>query len=212
MLPFCYEAGLEKGHTTEAPHFMSIAVDTFIKEVLTEVFSRTRSNGPGESGSAGFGVGTTWIQTHKYRKQLRKEEDAAQRGRIFRDKSGLLPIEAKAVTERGPLGIADIRLALEIADTGMAQFPLLRTQILYGWREGELENMDDYTYVHGRQPTGHVEELPTIGVNGEKSHILQNGHSDAMDIDDEEIPWQGAEDEDMEMFDSILDSCLAAGH
>lgn len=210
MLPFCYEAGLEKGHTAEAPHFMTIAIETFIKEVLTEVFSRTRSNGPGESGSAGFGVGTTWIQTHKYRKQLRAEEDMAQRGEVLRDKSGLLPIEAKAASERGPLGIADIRLALEMADTGMAQFPVLRTQILNSWREGELENWDDYTWVHGQQPTGFVEEPLTLGVNGDKARALLNGHSDAMDIDNE-ISWEGAEDQDLDMLDNMLDSCLAVG-
>ncbi|CAM1501081.1 Fc.00g102430.m01.CDS01 [Cosmosporella sp. VM-42] len=210
MLPMAYEAGLFGGHTNEAPHFMSVAVETFIKEVLTEVFSRTRCNGPGESGSAGFGGGTTWVQTHKYRKQLRSEEDAAQRGEIGRDKSGLLPIEYKAASERRALGITDIRIALEMADTGMAQFPVLSTQILNGWREGELENYNDYTWVHGQRPTGFVEELHTAGINGVKPHDLANGHPDLMDIDSDSL-WDGAENQDMDMLDGMLDSCLAVG-
>lgn len=208
MLPFCYESGLVGGHTTEASQLLSVAVDTFIKEILTEIFSRTRSNGPGESGSAGFGIGTTWIQTHKYRKQLRSEEDAAQRGEVTRDKSGLLPIESKAASERGPLGIADVRIALEMADIGMSQFPILTTQIVNGWREGELENWDDYTWIHGQRPTGFVEEIPSTGVNGARPLI--NGHPDAMDIDDE-VTWEGVGDDDLDMLDNVLDSCLAVG-
>lgn len=210
MLPFCYEAGLVSGHTAEAPQFLSVAVETFIKEILTQVFSRTRSNGPGDSGSAGFGIGTTWIQTNKYRQQLGYEEDAAQRGEVARDKSGFLPIESKAASERGPLGMSDLRLSLEMADTGMAQFPVLMTQVLYGYREGELENWDDYTWVHDYDPTGRVEEILPVGINGGKSHDLVNGHVDTMDIDND-MWWEGAESEDMDMLDGVLDSCFAVG-
>ncbi|KAM0557227.1 hypothetical protein ACHAPJ_005491 [Fusarium lateritium] len=210
MLPSCYEAGLVSGHTADAPQFMSVAVDTFIKEVLTQVFSRTRSNGPGESGSAGFGVGTTWIQTHKYKRQLEYEEEAAMRGEIARDKSGLLPIESKAASERGPLGMSDLRLSLEMADTGMAQFPVLMTQVTYGYREGELENWDDYTWVYDHAPERYAEEKHGLDLNGGRVTELPNGHPDAMDIDTESW-WEGAETQDSEMLDSVLDSCLAVG-
>ncbi|KAJ4265519.1 hypothetical protein NW762_004808 [Fusarium torreyae] len=210
MLPSCYEAGLVSGHTPDAPQFMSVAVDTFIKEVLTQVFSRTRSNGPGDSGSAGFGVGTTWIQTHKYKQQLEYEEEAAMRGEISRDKSGLLPIESRAASERGPLGMSDLRLSLEMADTGMAQFPVLMTQVTYGYREGELENWDDYTWVYDHAPEGYTEEKHVLDLNGGQVIELPNGHPDAMDIDTESW-WEGAETQDSEMLDSVLDSCLAVG-
>lgn len=206
MLPFCYEAGLPSGHVADAPHFVSIAAEAFIKEVLTQVFSRTRSNGPGDSASAGFGIGTTWIQTHKYKKQLHYEEEAAIRGEVARDKSGLLPAEAKAANERGPLGIADMRIALEMADTGMSLFPILMTQVLYSYREGELEHWNDYTWATEDPPT--VEELQD-GAADDIGAIL-NGHGDTMDIDDE-IWWHGAEDDDMTMLDGMLDSCLAVG-
>ncbi|KAF4976792.1 hypothetical protein FZEAL_6598 [Fusarium zealandicum] len=210
MLPFCYEAGLVSGHTGDAPQFMSVAVETFIKEVLTQVFSRTRSNGPGDSGSAGFGVGTTWIQTNKYKRQLEYEEEAAQRGEVTRDKSGLLPIESKAASERGPLGMSDLRLSLEMADSGMAQFPVLMTQVIYGYREGELENWDDYTWLPDQAHQGLPEEHHVAGINGGKVYELPNGHPDAMDIDTETW-WEGAENQDMDMLDGVLDSCLAVG-
>ncbi|CVL12991.1 uncharacterized protein FPRO_08131 [Fusarium proliferatum ET1] len=210
MLPSCYEAGLVNGHTVDAPQFLSVAVETFIKEVLTQVFSRTRSNGPGESGSAGFGVGTTWIQTHKYKRQLEYEEEAAMRGEISRDKSGLLPIESRAASERGPLGMSDLRLSLEMADTGMAQFPVLMTQVIYGYREGELENWDDYTWVGDQPPEAYTDEKHDSEANGGHVFELANGYPDAMDIDTEAW-WEGAESQDADMLDGILDSCLAAG-
>lgn len=204
MLPFCYEAGLSSGHSAEAPQLMSIATDIFIKELLSQVLGRTRSNGAGDSGSAGFGVGTQWIQTHNYKRQLHLEEEAAHRGEITRDKSGLLPIEARAAGEQGPLCMADFRVALEIADSSMSQFPIIIRQIVCGYREGELENGNDYTWIDGYEP-GHVEEL----TNGHDTSILGNG-GDAMDIDTE-IGWDGAEDADMDMLDGMLDSCLAVG-
>ncbi|KAM5382059.1 hypothetical protein ACJZ2D_002661 [Fusarium nematophilum] len=208
MLPFCYEAGLVSGHTADAPQFMSVAVETFIKEVMTQVFSRVRSNGPGDSGSAGFGVGTTWIQTQKYKRQLEYEEEAVQRGEVTRDKGGLLPIESKVASERGPLGMSDLRLSLEMADSGMTQFPVLTTQVLYGYREGELENWDDYTWINGQGPEGFAEENHAVGMNGGIVQELPNGHPDAMDIDTETW-WEGAESQDQDMLDGLLDSCLA---
>ncbi|EFZ00650.1 transcriptional regulator of RNA polII, SAGA, subunit family protein [Metarhizium robertsii] len=204
MLPFCYEAGLPSGHATDAPQLVTVATETFIKEVLTQIFSRTRSNGAGDSGNAGYGIGTTWIQTHKYKKQLHREEEAAIRGEITRDKGGLLPVEAKAASERGPLGMADLRLALEMADTGMAQFPILSTQVIYGYREGELEQWDDYTWYYHEPPV--VEEL----VDGYDAKPTINGYGDAMDLD-QETWWDGAETGDMDMLDGMLDSCLAVG-
>ena len=209
MLPFCYESGLGNGHVYDAPHLMSVAAEIYIKEVLTQIFSRTRSNGPGESGSAGFGVGTTWIQTHKYKRQLGKEEEAAHRGEITRDKSGLLPIELQACSERGPLGIADVHLALEMGDSGMRQFPMTSIQTIYGYRDGELENWNDYTWLPGHEPGRVVEDLTSYRVNGETKE-LANGYSDAMDIDGE-LVWEGAEDTDMDMLDGMLDSCIAVG-
>lgn len=210
MLPSCYEAGLSNGHVSDAPHLMSVAAEIFIKEVLTQIFSRTRSNGPGDSGSAGFGIGTTWVQTHKYRKQLSYEEEAAQRGEVTRDKIGMLPIESKAASERGPLGMADLRIALEMADSGLARYPVLTAQVLYGYREGELESWDDHTWLHGCEPDRRFEEVHSEGINGGEVRELPNGHSDAMDIDTE-VWWEGAESQDMDMLDGVLDSCLAVG-
>lgn len=208
MTSFCAEAGLQS-HQQEAAQFMSIATETFIKEVMSSVFSRTRVNGPGDSGNAGFGPAGAWVQTHKYRRQLAREEEAFARGELTRDKSGLLPVEAKAASERGPLGMADLRIALEMADCGLANFPIISKSVIYDYREGELENWNDYTYLDGRESAAEKEDVEMGGINGKKPDALPNGvHDDPMDIDNE-IYWEGADPTDGEFLDSVLDSCLA---
>jgi transcriptional coactivator HFI1/ADA1 len=212
MLPFCYEAGLVSGHVPDAAYFMSVATETFIKEVMAAVFSRTRSNGPGDSGNAGFGPGGSWVQTHKYKRQLGREEEAFTRGETSRDKSGLLPIEAKAAGERGPLGMADLRIALEMGDCGLANFPIITKSIMYNYREGELEDWDDYTWLDGTVPSTDDGEDKKLATNGQVSELLPNGvdHHDAMDIDND-MDWEGAESADGGFLDGLLDSCLAVG-
>ena len=213
MLPICYETGLVSGHAQDAAHFMSVATETFIKEVLSSIFSKTRSNGPGASGSAGTGGGANWIQSHKYRTQLEKEEEAWLRGEAQRDKSGLLPTEAKAASERGALGMADVRTALELGDCGLGQMPVVVQQIMFGYREGELEAWEDYSWpeTHARifgedlDVDGDVE---MEGVNGTNIINGLNGHYEG-DVD--EWGWEGGEYEDKTSLDNLLDSCLAIG-
>lgn len=204
MLPICYETGLVSGHVPDAAQFMSVATETFIKEVLSSIFSKTRSNGPGASGSAGTGGGASWIQTYKYKNQLEREEAAALRNDIQRDKSGLLPIEAKAASERGPLGLADVRTALELGDCLLGQMPAVVQQIMLGYREGEVEAWNDYSWpethprIVGQDPNPDIEMGGTNGVNG---------HYD----EDEDWGWEGAGPDDKSSLDNLLDSCLAIG-
>ncbi|KAH6697602.1 transcriptional regulator of RNA polII, SAGA, subunit-domain-containing protein [Plectosphaerella plurivora] len=209
MLPICYEIGLTNGHSSEAAQLITAATETYIKEVISSVFSKTRSNGPGDSGNAGLGVPSSWIQTHRYRRQLAIEEESAHRGELTRDKSGLLPIEAKAAGERGPLAMSDLRLALEMAENGMSNFPIITTAVAYGYRDGELENWHDYTWLPGMEETlGQYK--PSAGDLDIRPQPV-NAHPDAMDIDTEEMTWEGADGLDSGLLDGVLDSCLAVG-
>jgi len=56
MLPICYEEGIPGGCTVETANFMNAAAETFVKEILTTIISRVRSNGP------------NYVQTDTYRK------------------------------------------------------------------------------------------------------------------------------------------------
>ncbi|CAK7272370.1 hypothetical protein SEPCBS119000_005088 [Sporothrix epigloea] len=176
MLPFCYDAGLVSGHASDAAQYMSIATETFIKEVLSSVFSRTRSNGPGEYGSAGVG-GSNWVQTRKYRRQLAREEERSLLGEIHRDTSGMLPIEAKKASERGPLGLAEFRIALEMADCGLTQFPIVGHSLMASYREGELENWDNHTWLSAQGGRGEddTRRLMDAKLPLSSSHLLLPG-------------------------------------
>ena len=210
MLPICYEGGLTSGHVPDAAQFMSVATETFLKDVLSSIFSKTRSNGPGTAGSAGTGGGASWVQTQKYRVQLEKEEEAWLRGEIQRDKVGLLPIEAKAASDRAPLGMADVRTALELGDCGLGQMPVVMEQIVFGYREGELEAWDDYSYLEGYSipATYDIDEDVTMsGMNGVNG---TNGNSHDYD-DESDSGWVGGEHEDKAELDDLLDACLAIG-
>lgn len=209
MLPICYEVGLTNGHSSEAAQLITAATETYIKEVISSVFSKTRSNGPGDSGNAGLGVSSSWIQTHRYRRQLAAEEDSAHRGELTRDKSGLLPVEAKAAGERGPLAMSDLRLALEMAENGMANFPIITTAIAYGYRDGELENWHDYTWLPGMEDSRGQYKAGDGDMDIRPQQV--NGHPDAMDIDTEEMAWEGADGLDSGLLDGVLDSCLTVG-
>lgn len=210
MLPISYAAGLVGGHAPDVAQFMTVATETHIKEFLSTVFGRTRSNGPGDSGSAGFGAGAAWIQTYKYRRQLKKEEEAFNKGEISRDKSGLLPIEAKAASERPPLGMADLRLALEIGDCGISSLPTVRQSVLHTYRDGELDHYNNYTYVPGFTQSFPGEETALNGTNGTHTGVITNGAApEPMDIDAEESTWAGTSLQDMQTLDSVLDGLLA---
>lgn len=228
MLPFCYEYGLVSGHAPEAAQFVSVAAEVFIKEMLSTVFSRTRSNGSGELGGGSINPteGTSWIQTHRYRKQLAREEGAARRGELARDKSGLLPVESRSAIEQGALGMADLRLALEMGECGMATFPIISQSIMFSYREGELEQWEDYTWMDDgtpkpRDPDADGDTRMGGGAANGTDHktpagaSLPNGIShdgDAMDLDDfDEIWWEGADSDDGGILDGVLDSCLAVG-
>lgn len=222
MLPICYETGLTSGHTTDAAQFMSVATETFVKQVLSQVFDKTRSNGPGSGGSAGSGGGSNWIMTHKYRIQLEKEEEIWSRGEVQRDKSGLLPIEAKAASERGPLGMADFRTALEMGDCGIGQMPIVIEQILFGYREGELEEWEEYSFPNGYSKAVGEEHDNDVIMGGISAHHINsvnganiingtNGHLEDDLSDADGWGWEGTSAHDRDGLNSLLDSCLAVG-
>lgn len=215
MLPICYENGLVDGHRDDAAQFMSVATETFVKQFLSSVYDKTRSNGPGAGGSAGSGGGANWIMTHKYRRQLEREEEQWLRGEVQRDKSGLLPTEAKAAGERGPLAFSDLRAALELGDCGIGQMPVVVEGIMLGynddelttWNEHYIPKMDGSVQSDGDVVMTGVE----IHTNGTKSNgRITKYESESEPEDDDNWGWEGAfgEDDNDNLY-STLDSCLA---
>ncbi|KAJ5101492.1 hypothetical protein NUU61_003714 [Penicillium alfredii] len=188
MVPICYEESLPSGAALPCAELMAIATETFVKEVLSAVFSRTRSNGP--SGTINS------MMMRKYREQLEREELAYTRGEITKDTAtGLLPVEAKEAGLRRPLGVRDLRLSLELGSGSLGHMPLVVDQIMGGYFEDELETEKQDRLENG---VGEPHETKIS--------------EDEMDVDDDEYPsdWDGdiaAADQDQ--LTSLLDECLS---
>ncbi|KAF7175333.1 hypothetical protein CNMCM7691_007924 [Aspergillus felis] len=190
MIPICYEESVVSGAGFPCAEFMAIATETFVKEVLSVVFSRTRCNGP--SGTI------NGMMMRKYRQQLELEELAYTRGEIVKDSAtGLLPVEAKEARIRKPLGVRDLRLALEIGGGVLSHMPLIVDHIMGGYFEDELE-------------TDKQDQLDEVADTADNdTRPIQ--FTDEMDVEDdaELLDWEGAAAVDRAQLGSLLDECLS---
>lgn len=188
MIPICYEESIVSGAGFPCAEFMAIATETFVKEVLSVVFSRTRSNGP--SGTI------NGMMMRKYRQQLEREELAFTRGEIVKDAAtGLLPVEAKEASTRKPLGVRDLRLALELGGGVLSHMPLIVDQIMGGYLEDELET--------DKQDRG---DEPA---QANYDDTRPNNFTDDMDLDDLDSEWEGGTAADHNQLGALLDDCLS---
>ncbi|KAL4974522.1 transcriptional regulator of RNA polII, SAGA, subunit-domain-containing protein [Aspergillus desertorum] len=182
MTPICYEESVVNGAGVACAEFMAIATETFVKEVLSVVFSRTRSNGP--SGTI------NGMMKRSYKQQLEREELAFTRGEIAKDgATGLLPVEAKEARIRSALGVRDLRLSLELGSGVLSHMPLLVDQIMGGYFEDELE----------------AEKRDRADMNGAEAANMV----DEMDMDEADWGWEGATAGDHRQLGSLLDECLS---
>ncbi|KIW03082.1 uncharacterized protein PV09_05727 [Verruconis gallopava] len=117
MVPICYQEGLAGGCNAGCSDLVNIAAEMFVKQLLTECFRRVRSNG------------ANYIQTHAFKKKLEREEEQLQRGVIKRDSFGLLPCEQEVERHRPPFGVEDLRFALSLGNSYMAQNKILTAKI-----------------------------------------------------------------------------------
>ena len=200
MVPMCYEEALVNGPAPACAEFLVTATEQYIKEVLSTIYSRTRSN---ISSSA------NGIMTHKFKQQLAREEEALQRGNVTRGQSsGLLPVELKEAMGRKPLGMSDLRLAFEVGNTGLGQMPMITRKVMGGNFETDFDD-----YPHDEMDTDGYERGDNMRING--IELATNGtngvHGDEMSIDEPDWGWEGGGTTDREMLNSILDECLAIG-
>ncbi|KAL1846058.1 hypothetical protein Plec18167_008873 [Paecilomyces lecythidis] len=187
MVPICYEESVVSGAGFTCAEFMAIATETFVKEVLSSVFARTRSNGP--SGTI------NGMMTRNYRRQLEREELAFTRGEIAKDvTTGLLPVEAREASARKPLGVKDLRVSLELGGGLLGHMPLIIDEIMGGYVEDELE--------------AERQDILSEIANGNKIES-QPSPVDEMEIDEDGWDWEGGATDDREQLGSLLDECLS---
>ena len=185
--PICYEEGLvggvAQGVLQGLAEIMEQATEVFLKELVGALYSHSRANGEG------------CILTQKYRKQLRAEEDWAERGVVQRSAAGLLPVEMEAQSQRQGLRIEDMALALQLEDTFMRQDRFL----------GQKVALHRYPDLKAKKLANGVFKVPkTNGV------LERRATEDAMAVD-EDLHWRGASKSDAEDLMKVLDECLAVG-
>ncbi|KAI5807446.1 transcriptional regulator of RNA polII, SAGA, subunit-domain-containing protein [Peziza echinospora] len=114
MLPICYEEGVIGGMGDNTAHFMNVAAEVFVKEILSTVISRVRCNRP------------TTIKTDEFKRKMEEmsEED---------DLAG----------ERKVLGMNDLRLSFTLGDNFLTQLPLSLNKIMAGGTERPDNYYDD---------------------------------------------------------------------
>ena len=199
MVPICYEESLPNGCGASCAEFMATATEQYIKEVVSSVLSRTRSNIPAAGGNG--------IMTLKYRRQLEREEESLQRGEITRGiGNGLLPIEAREAGLRRGLGMGDLRLAVGVGGCELGQIPGVVKSIMGGWEEGVLA-----LWQENQRETEEEEEMEK---GGARTNGVTNGGyvmDDAADADEADWGWEGGAPADRSQLSRLLDDVLTVG-
>jgi transcriptional coactivator HFI1/ADA1 len=212
MVPICYEESLPNGCSAPCAGFMATATEHYIKEVLSSIYTKTRSNMP--SGSVKS------ILTHRFKKQLAAEEEAASRGEIVRaPATGLLPVEVKQAAGRLSLSMADLRLAIASGNSNIGHFPHIIAKIHESYQDGEYEVYMERKYA--------VEEAKRAEADAEKKRLeaLRQAMHDAKtngvngingirtqdDDEDEGWGWEGGGAADRGQLSAIIDECIVFG-
>ncbi|KAF2195772.1 hypothetical protein K469DRAFT_544621 [Zopfia rhizophila CBS 207.26] len=201
MLPICYENGLPSGHTPDCAAFMNIATETYIKEALSNFFSRVNSNGTG------------YIRTAEFKRKVEREEERVARGEIGRSAGGLLPVDIEEARKRRPLCMEDIKLALELGDSYLGQVPLISGGITNG-RFLDADGADaSNEEVLSKGLAAVVNGIGTTSPTAQNNSLTHGFHIDLGDpmIIEDDWTWQGGSVQDMNGLDSVLDGCLAIG-
>ncbi|KAF2835167.1 hypothetical protein M501DRAFT_999469 [Patellaria atrata CBS 101060] len=205
MTPICYEEGVTNGPGPNCADFINVATETFIKEVLTHLFSHVRVNGPN----------LNYIKTARYRKQLEREERLAMKGELQRNPAGLLPVEQEAQMRHKPLDLGDLRLAIQLGDPYLSQVAVAAERITTGtwaqWWEDEEERG-----VGGWQaPTGGLKKI-----NGVSNGVLPFGRRSINGVNGTQVDkekareedgdwgWTGGAKADRERLNGVLDEVL----
>lgn len=187
--PICYEEGLTGGAAQGAlpicAEIMEQATEVFLKELLGELFAHVRANGEG------------CIHTNKFKRQLLKEEDDAERGAVVRNPAGLLPVEMEVRTKREALNMEDMRLAVQLSDPYMRQDPFLQQNMM----------LNRYPDMAPEPPkVNGIFHRPTM--NGT---LTKSERARMEDLEDGDSGWRGATRAETDDLMRVLDDCLAVG-
>jgi transcriptional coactivator HFI1/ADA1 len=198
MVPICYQEGLVGGCADGCSTLVNVAAEAFIKEQLTEIFKRVKSNGP------------NYIQTSKFRRRREKEEELARRGEIKRDMYGLLPVEVEVESKRRPFGLEDLRFSMLLGNSYLSQNKILSAKVSNApyVEEEEDRDMDD---IERPAVNGTPQKPNGVQVNGTVVNGINGHHSSDEIMTDVNEWWNGGLEADRNALDDMIDDVLATG-
>lgn len=187
MLPICYEEGIFHGFANGTPEFMNVATEMFVKDMLTRLFTTTRSNGP------------HWVKTGAYKRRLLREEAAFSAGEIRKSTTGHLPVDQEQERNRSPLSLSDLRLAVDLGGTVWGNHAPVSMRMF------EITGVRDDTsrdeVVTTTTKKGAMLAPPKKLTNG----VLTNG----VHHDEDDVGWIGGTEHDGYELNRALDDVLA---
>ncbi|KIX03939.1 uncharacterized protein Z518_07492 [Rhinocladiella mackenziei CBS 650.93] len=187
IVPICYEESIASGCSMQCAELVGTSAEIFLKGVLSEVFNRTRSNGPRYEHNAGGGV-----LTSSYKKRIAREEAEIKIGKLQRTRDDdLLPCEAQEAYARRPIGMTDLQLTTQVGPSPWNGMPFI------GMTVSTASAGFDYEEWQSRQ-----------------EQVTSNGHvdpkEDHMDVDNtDNCGWEGARPQDKAGLQAVLADCLA---
>jgi transcriptional coactivator HFI1/ADA1 len=193
MVPICYQEGLSGGCGTACSDLMTVAAEVFVKEQLSELMKRVRSDGP------------NYIRTAKFRRHLEKEEDLVERGELKRNAYGLLPTESEVEARRRPFNREDLRLAALMGNSYLSQHKTIHEMVInapFVEEEYDEEDVDEETTnLRNSMLNGN-------GVNGVNGYGRDHG-AEGMQVDEVEWGWSGGYRDERGRLNDELDDVLA---
>lgn len=193
--PICYEEGVtngvQQGAIGACVDLVEQAAEVWVKEYLSSLQSQVRSNAVGGRGG---------IQTAKFQRQLRKEEEDAELGIVQRTAGGLLPVEVEAQLKQKPISMQDLTLAVRLSSSFLRRDRFLQERIM-------LHRYPQQSFV---EVNGNGKGNAYGLVNGGSGVGYQHGvEDDAMVIDENGYGgFKGTDESDYLGAMSALDDCL----
>jgi transcriptional coactivator HFI1/ADA1 len=206
MVPICYEESVASGSSMSCAELVAVATETYVKDLLSSVFNRTRANGPKYENGAAGGVSTSF-----YLRQLEREEHDLRNGKIQKGRdSGLLPVENREAIARRPIGIGDLKVAGGVGRGLWNGMPLIGSRVAEAAFENEYDDlMEERQALEAAAAAAaaavknqHSTNAGAVGIAGEPP-------PDEMDIDDDDYGWAGGGAADREALGSLLEDCLS---
>lgn len=203
MIPICYEESVASGSSMPCAELVSVATETYVKDLLSSVFNRTRINGPKHEIRAVGGVCTNAYLRQREREEQEYREGKAQKGR----ENGLLPVEWREASSRRPIGIDDLRVAGGVARGLWNGMPLIGSRIAEAAYETELDEwLEERRAAEAASTNNKSEGYAIHGATAER------GGGDEMEVgedNDDYYGWQGAGSTDRAALGSLLEQCLS---